>query len=430
MLSAEMSDEPNALRINPLVDYSEDFVGDYDPNLLRVEDLEELLNSGEDVRDPYALQRLRSNGGLDLESVQRLNDSTRSANTVSRNRWAVRLFDQWRLGRGLDVRIPIGMLSDVELNEQLPIFIHEAIRKDGQKFPPGSLMSIVAGLQQTICESHSVDLLHDSKFSIIRKSTDAAMKLSLKEGRQLKSGSSDAIMLDEEERLWQKVLGDGNPLQLVRTLFYLNGLHFALRGGEEHSGLTMEQFSIQEKNGQKCLVFKETTSKTNQGGLKCRRIQPKEVIHFANESNPDRCHVRIFERFLSVRPTGSSRFYLQPAKNPARTWYTNRPIGKNQLCKFVADMCSEAGISGRKTNHSLRATCATRLYHAGVDEQLIMERTGHRSVSGVRYYKRTSDVQIAECSAVLDGKQLLEAGGSAAHNFVFNNCTVTINVGK
>ena len=34
-----------------------------------------------------------------------------------------------------------------------------------------------------------------------------------------------------------------------------------------------------------------------------------------------------------------------------------------------------AGIPGFKTNHSLRATATSRLYHCGVDEQLIMECT-------------------------------------------------------
>ena len=56
-------------------------------------------------------------------------------------------------------------------------------------------------------------------------------------------------------------------------------------------------------------------------------------------------------------------------------------------------MCSKAGISGFKTNHSLPATSATRLYHQGVDEQLIMERTGHRSIESVRSYKRTDKQQ-------------------------------------
>ena len=53
----------------------------------------------------------------------------------------------------------------------------------------------------------------------------------------------------------------------------------------------------------------------------------------------------------------------------------------------VKKMCSEAGFEGRFTNHSLRATAATRLYAAGGDEQLITEKAGHRS-SSVRAYKR------------------------------------------
>ena len=60
---------------------------------------------------------------------------------------------------------------------------------------------------------------------------------------------------------------------------------------------------------------------------------------------------------------------------------------------MISTMCSKAGISGYKTNHSLRATSATRLYHQGVDKQLIMERTGHRSLEGVRSYKKTDEDQ-------------------------------------
>ena len=45
-------------------------------------------------------------------------------------------------------------------------------------------------------------------------------------------------------------------------------------------------------------------------------------------------------------------------------------------------MCKEAGLQGFFTNHSWRATAATRMYESGLDEQLIMERTGHTSVAG------------------------------------------------
>ena len=55
-----------------------------------------------------------------------------------------------------------------------------------------------------------------------------------------------------------------------------------------------------------------------------------------------------------------------------------------------------------KTNHSLHATAATRLYSSGIDEQLVMERTGHRSIEGICSYKRTSSDQQEAVSDILN----------------------------
>ena len=62
-------------------------------------------------------------------------------------------------------------------------------------------------------------------------------------------------------------------------------------------------------------------------------------------------------------------------------WFGTTPIGHNTLSKTVKRLCDSAGIGGFKTNHSLRVTSATRLFQSGVDEQLIMGRTGHRSIA-------------------------------------------------
>ena len=53
-------------------------------------------------------------------------------------------------------------------------------------------------------------------------------------------------------------------------------------------------------------------------------------------------------------------------------WYSKQPVGHNTLTNTVRRLCNEAGIEFFFTNHSLRTTAATRLYDAGVDEQLIM----------------------------------------------------------
>ena len=55
-------------------------------------------------------------------------------------------------------------------------------------------------------------------------------------------------------------------------------------------------------------------------------------------------------------------------------------------------MVEKVGEAGHYTPHSLRTNAATRLFQAGVSEQLIQEQTGHSSLA-VRRYKRTCSAQ-------------------------------------
>ena len=75
----------------------------------------------------------------------------------------------------------------------------------------------------------------------------------------------------------------------------------------------------------------------------------------------------------------------------------------NKLGKVVAALAEKAGIEGRVTNHSCRATAASRMYNENLYEQLICEVTGHRS-NAVRGYKRTSSDQLKNISNVLYGQ--------------------------
>ncbi|XP_046574116.1 uncharacterized protein LOC124282196 [Haliotis rubra] len=75
-------------------------------------------------------------------------------------------------------------------------------------------------------------------------------------------------------------------------------------------------------------------------------------------------------------------------------------MGHNVIETTVKRICAVARIGGKKTNHSLRSTAATRLYEANISEQQICEHTGHRS-DAVRLYKRTTDQQKAMASDIL-----------------------------
>ena len=90
----------------------------------------------------------------------------------------------------------------------------------------------------------------------------------------------------------------------------------------------------------------------------------------------------------------SGRFYRKPlpSKELGNVRFGKLPVGINTLGKYMKSMFAKAGISteGRNiTNHSGKVTCATSLFSKGFDGQLIMARTGHRSLA-VRNYKRTT----------------------------------------
>ena len=56
-------------------------------------------------------------------------------------------------------------------------------------------------------------------------------------------------------------------------------------------------------------------------------------------------------------------FYLKPLTIPHEDqWYSKVPLGHNILSQIVQKICKKADIIGHHTNHSLRATTATRLY--------------------------------------------------------------------
>ena len=97
-------------------------------------------------------------------------------------------------------------------------------------------------------------------------------------------------------------------------------------------------------------------------------------------------HVCLMYIFFSVNVAKNDCFYLKPTG----LGFCRIAVGVHTLEKFIPKVMKDAGFVGKFTLHSLRATCATRLYNSGVDEQMIQEITGHTS-NAVRAYKRTSD---------------------------------------
>ena len=104
----------------------------------------------------------------------------------------------------------------------------------------------------------------------------------------LKKRQAEPISIEEENILWEKrCLGEQDPHTLLDTMFFLCVIHFALRSGEEHRSLCISQLEIkQDEKGSKCLVYTESTSKNNQGGLSHRKTKPNQVTYYPNKKSP------------------------------------------------------------------------------------------------------------------------------------------------
>lgn len=83
-------------------------------------------------------------------------------------------------------------------------------------------------------------------------------------------------------------------------------------------------------------------------------------------------------------------------------WFTSNPIGFNTLSDTVKTLCKDAEIKGYHTNHSLRATTATRGLDKGIPDKFVMERTGHRDIKSLQSYQRPSIEQKIEISKAFE----------------------------
>ena len=205
--------------------------------------------------------------------------------------------------------------------------------------------------------------------------------------------------------MWENwYLGTSSPIVLLHTIVWIVGVHFGLRGGDEHRRLSFANLQI--KTGEytaRYLEYTESMSKTYRGGIKHRRIEPHKCR--AYENNTDGCPIKIYQKYINLLPEerDESSFYFQPLSNPkSHVWFSFQSVGHNKLEGVVKGIMSAAGFVGNFSNHSLRASTATPLYRAGVSDQLIKEQTGHRS-NAIETYKRTSDIQKCDVFRVISG---------------------------
>ena len=228
--------------------------------------------STQHIKENFSINRFAP--PISDDKLKEMRDDIKPVNTYRRNQRALKVLNDWTSNRRCLTDEPLIPSEEFvrwkteTLNYWLCKFINECRRKDGSRYLGNSLVSILAGLQQILrSNDRIIDFFKDNEFHHLRECLDLSMIKSTQEhvGRTVRRSD---IITSEEEILWrEKQLGCEDPQQLIQTLFYLNGLNFAIRGGTEHSELLIGQFRLEIRDGHKALIYTEGVTKTYQCGF-------------------------------------------------------------------------------------------------------------------------------------------------------------------
>ena len=197
---------------------------------------------------------------------------------------------------------------------------------------------------------------------------------------------------DDIDKLYEcKQLGTATPTSLINTMWFLNTLHFGIRGGaEEHRQIKWGDIVLKSdpQTHLKYLEYHERTTKTRTGD-DIRNTRPCPPRMYAT-TDGSRCPIATYVFYRSMRPQDYSDpddpFYLAVVTNNKhpRTdekWFLRGPIGKNKIESLMKNMAKNAGLpEDRKiTNTSVRKTLVQKMTDNNVPNSLQVYVTGHKN---------------------------------------------------
>ena len=237
------------------------------------------------------------------------------------NQWGLNLFTKWivehnekakRIGAKLKFDPDILHMDGATLNTALCMFMKEVkSSQNGTDYSPRSVMAILNAIQHFICahfkSAFSFLDTTDPTFQELRHVLDEKIKELTKKGLGEKK-QSKIITEEEEDEMWARgVLGTHTPQVLLNTVIYTLGTAFSLKAGNVYRRLSAgpaSQITVKSNaQGRRYLEYKDDTAMSQPGNRKKRKTQilQKCIQAFDEPSRPDRCIVRIYEKYMSLR---------------------------------------------------------------------------------------------------------------------------------
>ena len=171
-------------------------------------------------------------------------------NTNLNTQWSLRTFQSWSSWRNelySDDPVPSDILTSTDpsaINKWLSLFVIEARKQDGSKYPSKTIDLLLAGLRRHMKEVNPTAPNffneQDGRFAGLRGTRDKIAHQLREEGIGAAVKHTEVLSYEEEELLWDRgLLGVASPRSLFNTVFFMNGKVLCLRGGREHKDLKL-----------------------------------------------------------------------------------------------------------------------------------------------------------------------------------------------
>ena len=327
---------------------------------------------------------------MERESVP---DSTNKATKTGVNK-----LKAWMKKRNIDINFH--SVTAGELANTLRQFYAEVKKDNGKPLTPSSLVGIRAAINRYLLAApfyRKLNIVSGEDFVIANKMFDAKCKLYYKANNPKPKhkpviGSDDMKIIGQYFKNYHQ-----NPVILTEAVWFFLCFHFGRRGREGWSSMTKDFFTVSE-DGEFVECSLTETSKNNQGGHK-QSDQDYSQNRMCGEA------VQIFKFFKTKLNTNCNRLFQYPLNSfliSSDCWYANKPIGKNTLSQMMQRISEKCRLSKIYTCHSVRASCISVLFQAGVSTEKIISITRHKNNSSLKHYiSGMSNEQKEHCSSIL-----------------------------
>jgi hypothetical protein len=275
---------------------------------------------------------------------------------------------------------------------------YASVRKnDGTEFQATSLSSIRYSIVRLMKEKLNMDIVTNDTF---RKSNSVhkAMQRKLKTAGKGFIKHFDVITDADLQKIVQ--MKWDSPVRLQWRVWVTLMIHFLNRGNENIHDMKKGDIMLSMNDkGKKCIQLRDFQTKNHQ--LMDGRKSTEAIII---ETGDTQCPVRLIELYLKKLNPQNDFLWQRPRdsfSDEDEYWYENRKLGIHCISTFMSNISYQLQLSKKYTNHCLRATAITILGKKNFQDTEIAAFSGHKSLSSLSIYKRTSETVKENMSTAL-----------------------------